>query len=329
MIRLVTIKEFSNSFIYILILLMFSACKPNSSVDKSAPANSGSINSSVVKCDKDVEFVSPKGHEFRERSTGTLQQMFKAGKQKDFDAFMATAADPYIQHSPDLSDGMKPVWDLLANRPAGFSNKQIQWMGEKGFMDNGNFLIMFREVDRGDGTGLSKIIDIMRFDDKGKYAEHWDIRQKLAEKTKSGNSETGTAQKFLDNPVNYSVKQEEKNKKRAIKYINHAWNNGKLPEALTEFADPNYIQHNPMIPNGTQPLIGAFKSGKMGTHCYDINYVFAQNDLVVVYSKLTEGDKIKAVVDIFRIRDGKMVEHWDIVQPVPADKDMPHKNTMF
>lgn len=281
------------------------------------------------KCGKDVTYVSEKGHESADRSMGVLKAMFKAGSDKDYDAFMAIAADPYIQHSPDLSDGWKPVWDLLANRPEGFSSKQIKWLGNKGFLNNGNFLVMLREVDRGDGMGLTKIIDIMRFDDDGKYAEHWDIRQPLAEKTKSGHSETGAASKFLENPVNYSVEQEEKNKKKAIKYLNYAFNGGKLPKALKRFADPNYVQHNPMIPDGIKPLTGAFESGKLSNHCYDIKYVLAQNDLVVVYSKLTEGDKINAVVDIFRIRDGKMVEHWDVVEPVPADKDMPHKNGMF
>ena len=323
-----------STYIALIILMMIVSCKPSTNSDKSSDANNQSkkeIKDKITNstCDKDVDFVSDKGHQYRERSMGTLQQMFKAAKQKDSDGFMAVATDPYIQHSPDLPDGMKPVWDLLINRPASFSNKQIQWIGEKGFLDNGNFLIMFREVNRGDGTGLSKIVDIMRFDDEGKYAEHWDIRQPLAEKTKSGHSETGTAKKFLDNPVSYSKKEEEKNKKRAVRYLNHAFNIGPLDKALEAFAAPDYVQHNPMLPDGTKPLIGFFKSGKLPVHCYDIKHVFAQNDLVVVFSKVTTDGKIEAIVDIYRMRDGKMVEHWDIVQPVPADTDMPHKNGMF
>ena len=317
------------SCLSMIVLLILVSCKPNSESNKQSKAGAETDSVSKINCDRDLDFVSPDGHEFRMQSTGTLQQMFKAAQQKDFDAFMATAADPYIQHSPDLPDGMKPVWDLLGNRPAGFSSKQIQWIGEKGFLDNGNYLIMFREVDRGDGTGLSKIVDIMRFDNEGKYAEHWDIRQPLAANTKSGHSETGAAKTFLDNPVSYSKKQEEKNKNRAAKYLNHAFNLGQLDKALEAFADPDYIQHNPMLPDGIKTLIGAFKSGKLPAHCYDIKHVFAQNDLVVVFSKVTTGGKIEAIVDIFRMRDGKMVEHWDIVEAVPADKDMPHRNGMF
>lgn len=307
-------------------VLILASCN---SGEKKGEANTNSATKTTKVCDKDVEYISEKGHDSGDRSRSALKEIFKTAKAKDFKAFMNIATDPYIQHSPDMADGWEPVWKLTTERPAGFSSKQITWLSEKGMLDNGNFLVMFREVDRADGTPPSKIIDLMRFDSEGKYAEHWDIRQALAKETKSGHSETGAAQKFLDNPVNYTEKEEEKNKKRAVKYLNRAFNMGQLPRALEEFADPNYVQHNPMIPDGTKPLIGAFKAGKLSSHCYDIKYVFAQNDLVVVYSKLTEGEKINAVVDIFRIRDGKMVEHWDIVQTVPADKDMPHRNGMF
>ncbi len=287
-----------------------------------------SCNSNKV-CDKDVDYVSEKGHTHRDRSISVLKAGFKAGATKDFEKFMAIAADPYIQHSPDLPDGWKPVWDLLVNRPPGFSSKQITWLGTNGFLDNGNFLVMFREVDRADGTPPSKIIDIMRFDDKGKYAEHWDIRQPLSEKTASGHSETGTSGQFAENPVNYTAEQEEKNKKIAVKFLNIAFNKGKLDKALDKLVYEDYVQHNPLIADGIAPVKEIFASGKIPALCYDIKYVVAQNDIVLVYSKVTSTAGISAVVDILRIRDGKLVEHWDIVEPVPADAAMPHKNGMF
>jgi predicted SnoaL-like aldol condensation-catalyzing enzyme len=324
----------SLSYIILIILTVIVSCKPSTNSDKKSESNTHSekkVTDTNISstCEKDLDFVSEKGHDYRDRSTGTLQQMFKAAKQKDFDGFMATAADPYIQHSPDLPDGMKPVWDLLVNRPAGFSNKQIQWIGENGFLDNGNFLVMLREVDRGDSTGLSKIVDIMRFDDNGKYAEHWDIRQPLSAKTASGRSETGTSGKFAENPVTYSVEEEEKNKKIAVIFLNLAFNKGELDKALDAMVYEGYIQHNPFIADGIEPVKQIFDSGKIPALCYDIKYVVAQNDIVVIYSRVTSDAGVSAVVDILRIRDGKLVEHWDVVEPVPADNEMPHKNGMF
>lgn len=282
-----------------------------------------------ASCPVDDTYVTASGHDQTERSRTTLNNAFKAVAANDYDAFMAAAADPYIQHSPDLADGWEPVWDLLKNRPANFSTRQMQWLGQGGFLDNGGFLVMFREVNRGDGIPPSKIIDLMRFDENGKYAEHWDIRQPLSDETASGRSETAAASIFIDNPVAYSEQIEVANKQIAADFLNLAFNQGNLDTALTDYVDENYIQHNPLIADGVEPVRQAFESGNIPALCYDIQHILAQNDLVVVYSKVTSAEGISAVVDILRIRDGNLVEHWDVIQPVPPDSEMPHDNGMF
>lgn len=317
-----------NSKIYLLgfaaiILFVFTDC--NSKKDSQ---NDSKDNTSTV-CKKDVDYISDKGHEQGDRWRTALTAIFKTASTNNYEGFMDIAADPYIQHSPDLADGWEPVWKLTTDRPEGFSSKKIEWLGKDGLLDNGNYLVMLREVNRADGTPTSKIIDIMRFDDTGKYAEHWDIRQPLSEKTASGHSETGTTGKFAENPVNYSEKEEEKNKKLAVKFLNQAFNKGELNKALDNMVYEGYIQHNPFIADGITPVKEVFASGKIPALCYDIKYVLAQNDIVVVYSKVTSEAGVSAVVDVLRVRDGKLVEHWDVVEPVPADEEMPHTNGMF
>jgi len=261
------------------------------------------------------------------KSIGGLMGMFKGSKVNDKAMFMAAAADPYIQHSPDMADGMEPVWELLTNRPEGFTSESVAWIGDKGFLDNGSYLVMFREVDRGDGTGPSKIFDLMRFDDEGKYAEHWDMRQPLADKTVSGRSETGTAKEFTDNPVTEDLETEEANRRLVATFLNLAFNGNQLETALNLYVSPTYVQHNPQIGDGVQPVIELFNAAKNPLLCYDIKFALAQNDLVWVYSKVTSPQGVTAVVDLIRVRDGKLVEHWDVMQPVPDT--MPHDNGMF
>lgn len=280
-------------------------------------------------CPQDISYVSDRGHDSRERSLSTLQVGFKAAAANDFKGFMSIASNSYIQHSPDLADGWEPVWGLLTNRPKGFSSKTKTWTGPHGFLDNGNFLVMFREVDRGDGTGPSKIVDLLRFDSDGKYSEHWDIRQPLSKTTVSGHSETDAHAKFTENPVNYSQKEEEANKTIVANFLNMAFNSGQLEKALDTYVHEDYVQHNPLIADGRKAVAATFASGKIPSLCYDIKYVVAQNDLVVAYSKVTSKQGTSAVVDILRVRDGKLVEHWDVVEAVPADKEMPHTNGMF
>lgn len=101
---------------------------------------------------------------------------------------------------------------------------------------------------------------------------------------------------------------------------------GKAPEKLTSYFDGNrYIQHNPAIANGLDGLGAALKW-------------MAENNMVMVYDKLhltlAEGDKVLCVsegkfgaapgehvtfYDIFRLENGKIVEHWDNIQAIPAD----------
>ena len=276
-------------------------------------------------CKQDFNFISPTGHDKAESSLATLKKAFGGSAKGDFDMFMSAAADPYIQHSPDLPDGWKPVWDLLQNREEGFSSKQMKWLGPNGFLDNGNYLVMFREV--GHGEGPSKKFDLLYFDDNALYAEHWDMAEAMSDKTVSGHSETAAATRFTDNPVQYDQTTEEANRRMIASMINLGWNGGELPKALELYAHPNYVQHNPHIGDGVKPLTERANAGKLPQRCYDIKFILAQNDLVWVYSKVTETNAVFAVVDMFRVRDGKMVEHWDVSQLVP--NDMPHDNGMF
>lgn len=274
-------------------------------------------------------FASPSGHEFGEPSRQGLGEVFKAAKKKEFEAFMATAASRYIQHSPDLHDGWKPVCDLLAKRPEGFSSRSTDWLGPKGMLDCGNYLIMLREVNRGDGTPPSKIVDIMIFDEADKYAEHWDIRQPLSEETASGRSETDAADVFLRAPVKYTEEVEEKNKSVAVAFLKLAFHQNKLGQALDRYVSKDYVQHNPLIADGSAAVREIFEAGKLPPLQYDIQLVLAQNDIVVVYSKVEVSGKQMAVVDILRIREGVLVEHWDVLQEVPSAEKMPHTNGMF
>ena len=275
------------------------------------------------------DYVSPKGHDFGVRSRHTLGEVFKAVKTNDLRAFMSTAAPRYVQHSPDLPDGWDPVWDLLANRPDGFSSKPIAWLGPRGMLDNGNFLVMLREVNRGDGTPRSKIVDIMLFDDDGKYAEHWDVRQGLSANTASGRSETGASEKFLSEPVSYSDDIEERNKQTAAAFLRIAFNERKLASALDQYVARDYVQHNPLIADGKSAVKAMFDSGKLPQLEYDIQLITAQNDIVVVFSRVVAAGKQMAVVDLLRIRDNVLVEHWDVLQEVPSADAMPHHNGMF
>ncbi|CAA9272412.1 MAG: putative membrane protein [uncultured Arthrobacter sp.] len=104
-------------------------------------------------------------------------------------------------------------------------------------------------------------------------------------------------------------------------------------EAAARFLGPEgYIQHNPKVPTGPADGFVAFITAmfaELPDWSTQIKRVIAEDDLVVIHHHVrsTPDDLGQAVVDIFRVRDGKLVEHWDVIQPVPADAA--NDNTMF
>ena len=95
----------------------------------------------------------------------------------------------------------------------------------------------------------------------------------------------------------------------------------KVDEAVDTYFDPGYIQHNPMAATGAEPMRQFFKGfyASTPTASVKVDHVLADGDLVAVHylTKFKPEDRGFMVVDIFRVAHGKIVEHWDVVQPIP------------
>jgi predicted SnoaL-like aldol condensation-catalyzing enzyme len=105
----------------------------------------------------------------------------------------------------------------------------------------------------------------------------------------------------------------------------------KVRQAFEEWVHPDYVQHKPTLPDGREPVI-RFLEGlveRFPDRVFTIYRVIASDDLVAVHyhSQASPEDRGFAVVDIFRVEGCRMVEHWDVVQPVPAETA--NDNTMF
>ena len=102
-------------------------------------------------------------------------------------------------------------------------------------------------------------------------------------------------------------------------------------EAAVKLLGPKYIQHNPTAPDGVEGFRGFIKflKEKFPNRSSEIKRVIAEGDLVVlhVHSKPSPEDRGSAIIDIFRVENGKIVEHWDVIQPIP--EKAANTNTMF
>jgi predicted SnoaL-like aldol condensation-catalyzing enzyme len=116
----------------------------------------------------------------------------------------------------------------------------------------------------------------------------------------------------------------EQNKRTVVEYYELAFNEHKPEEAVEKYVGPRYIQHNPQAPDGPEAFI-AFVNA-FPEISVDIRRVIAEDDLVVTHGvvKFAAEDRGTVAVDIFRLEDGRVVEHWDVLQPWPEESANPH-----
>ncbi len=124
--------------------------------------------------------------------------------------------------------------------------------------------------------------------------------------------------------------KEKANKAAVLAFYDAALNRLDF-DAASKYLGPVYKQHNPTAADGAEGLkgfIAYLKATFPQTHS-EVTMSFADGDYVIlrVHAIRTPGTAGNAIVDIFRLQDGKVVEHWDSVQPVP-DKPA-NSNTMF
>jgi len=112
----------------------------------------------------------------------------------------------------------------------------------------------------------------------------------------------------------------ENNKHLVTQYLSTVWNEGETAEA-DRFLAEDLVQHNPGLPDGRKPVVefvAGFKA-QVPQGRFEIRRIAADADLVFVHSHFTAqaGDRGMAVVDVFRIADGLIAEHWDVKEDVP------------
>jgi predicted SnoaL-like aldol condensation-catalyzing enzyme len=123
----------------------------------------------------------------------------------------------------------------------------------------------------------------------------------------------------------------EANKRLVIAFYVTAVNLKQPEAAIAQYVGPEYRQHNPGAADGKQAFIDFFSAfhERFPDASLEIKRVIAEGDLVVTHSlfKVSPEDRGAAVVDIFRVANGKVVEHWDVIQAIPETPA--NDNTMF
>lgn len=241
----------------------------------------------------------------------------KAVQSTDHHAIDRLVREDYIQHTPAVADGKKGLQGLLSKIE--YQEIPTPTISNVRTFEDGEFVVLHHDVK---WPNRKAMIEIFRFQD-GLAAEHWSGVMDHPEKTASGHS-------MVDGAVAISDKAKtEKNKILVKGFVETILIKGEFDKIL-QYYHPDIIQHNPFIDNTVDGLIrGVQELQKQGISLQieKIHRVVGEGNFVLVLSEGKFGGKHTAFFDLFRVENDKVVEHWDVLQEVPAK--IAHSNGMF
>ena len=242
--------------------------------------------------------------------------------QGDVDTMRELANPDYIQHNPFIPTGLEPFIELLpVLQEAGTTAENIR------MFEDGNYVFMHNIWRNAAPFGADEMVsfDIIRVDENGRVAEHWDALQPLVSETVSGRTQTDGPTEVTD------LDQTEANKALAVALVQDVLM-GRDPARITDYISAeSYAQHNPMIADGLDGIVAAVEQltaqGNMFQYT-EIHAVLGEGNFVLTVSEGQWNGTTNAFYDLFRMEDGMIVEHWDVIQPVPTE-GLANDNGMF
>lgn len=242
--------------------------------------------------------------------------------QGDVDTMRELANPDYIQHNPFIPTGLEPFIEMLpVLQEAGTTAENIR------MFEDGNYVFMHNIWRNAAPFGADTMVsfDIIRVDENGRVAEHWDALQPLVSETVSGRTQTDGPTEAID------LDQTEANKALAVALVQDVLM-GRDPSRITDYISAeSYAQHNPGIADGLDGIVAAVEEltaqGNMFQYT-EINAVLGEGNFVLTVSEGQWNGGTHAFYDLFRMEGGMIVEHWDVIQPVPTT-GLANDNGMF
>ncbi len=176
------------------------------------------------------------------------------------------------------------------------------------------------------GMGEQVAFDIFRFDADGKIAEHWDNLAAKADPNPSGRTQ-------IDNVAPVKDIDKTEANRELVKNFLYDVMQGNNPQKTPDYFDGDaYIQHNTGIADGLSGLGAALASlAEAGIQMIytTVHQVLAQGDYVLAVSEGTFGGAPTSYYDLWRVENGKIAEHWDVMETIAAEDTWQNQNGKF
>ncbi len=218
--------------------------------------------------------------------------------------------DRYTQHSTGVRDGKEGFIEFFTPFLERSPVRDIQVLRT---IEDGNFVFVHVYQSLNGGEAQWVTADIFNTDEEGKIVEHWDVIAAYKWPTVSGRS-------MVDGPTEIEDYDfTEANKTVVQGFIDNVLMAGRTDLVTDYISTEQYVQHNPDIADGLEAFsrhLRVVTNGGKTAQYVKVHRLLGQGNLVVAYSHVKQDENDWAVFDLFRLKGGKIVEHWDVREQI-------------
>lgn len=224
--------------------------------------------------------------------------------------------EKYIQHNPQTHEGSEGIAALFARL-----SKTSPRVTFARVFEDGDFAFAHNEYDF---SSLRVAFEVFRFED-ARAVEHWDNIQSKQGPNPSGHGMLDGATEIVD------LEKTETNRAFVRGFVDAVLVRRQL-DKLEDYLDDDFIQHNPQIADGVPALRSVLEVAVNG--CFAIQYdqihqVLAEGNFVLCMSEGNRDRVHSSFYDLFRVAEGKIVEHWDTIEAIPPRSEWKNDNGKF
>jgi len=252
----------------------------------------------------------------------TVGSFLGAVLSNDLSTMRALANADYIQHNPFIPTGLEPFIQMLpVLQENGTTAENIR------MFQDGNYVFMHNIWRNAAPFGADEMVsfDIIRLDDNGKVAEHWDAMTPLVTETASGRSQTEGPTEATD------LDKTEENKALGKSMVEDILM-GKHPDKIADYISAEqYDQHNTGVKDGLSGIVEAVEYLTSQNNMFNytkIHKVLGEGNFVLTVSEGEWNGTTNVFYDLLRFENGQAVEHWDVIQAIPTE-GLANENGMF
>lgn len=214
----------------------------------------------------------------------------------------------YTQHSTGVKDGKEGFIEFFKDFIVRCPERDIQIV--RGWEDGQYvFVQAYQNINNGEREWVTT--DFFDTDENDKMIEHWDVISRYADSTPSGHT-------TIDGPTEITdLDKTEANKQLVRDMITHVLMEDGDPAKVDQYISEPYIQHNKDVADGVAPFKQLLMAEDRPLWYQEIVLCAGKGNFVATLCKATWEGQPYAQVDIFRVENGMIVEHWDNAEPVP------------